>query len=121
MKVTLITVGAALIVAVAPAAAGLAGNSALSQQVEVRTVPTPAVTDDIGRDDYRHGDAAQATPGDDKGGLRDRDQRTEPGDDRDTRAGDSGRSRHAEPGDDKGGRKGRSNGGHGSDDGAGHR
>ena len=83
MKRTTITL-AALVAALLPAAVGLWGNASFSQAVPVRvpasaqvvtpTVPTPSAT----------------TTTDDHGGDTPRDQRTEPGDDRDSGSGGSG-------------------------------
>jgi hypothetical protein len=112
MKKWLIVAGAALAVAAIPAAAGFAGNSALSRQVEVRTGQTASPTHNAGeRAPSYHDDQGGLRPrgertpehGDDQGGLRRRDERTEKGDDRQT---GSGRGRHGS--------------GHGSDDGARH-
>jgi hypothetical protein len=133
MKRTIITV-AALVAVLIPAAAGLWGNASFSQAVPVRvpasaevvtpTLPTPTVT-------------GTSEVGDDHGGETPRDQRTEPGDDRDgatstptvSRSTDDGddhggetpRDQRTEPGDDRDGESGNSgpgsdDSGHGSDD-----
>jgi hypothetical protein len=107
MKTLLIIVGSALAVAALPAAAGFAGNTALSRQVDVHTGPTAGPVHESGHrgddrraprpgpsaDDRRHDanddDGARTPPpqrtpepGDDKGGLRPRDQSTQAGADR---------------------------------------
>jgi len=131
MKRTTITL-AALVAALLPAAVGLWGNASFSQAVPVRvpasaqvvtpTVPTPSAT----------------TTTDDHGGDTPRDQRTEPGDDRDDRSatststpsgthpteagddhgGDIPRDQRTEPGDDRDSTSGGSGSG-GSGSGAG--
>jgi hypothetical protein len=99
MKRTTITL-AALLAALVPAAGGLWGNASFSQAVPVRvpasaqvvtpTVPSPATA-----------------TADDHGGDTPRDQRTEPGDDRDDRSttstGVPSGTRTTEAGDDHGG------------------
>ena len=97
-KATKVTFAAALAAAGAITAAGIAfsavGASA-STSTPVRSGDVAVqTTDDRG---------SHAEPGDDKGGLTPRAQRTEAGDDRGTHAepGDD-RGSHAEPGDDKG-------------------
>lgn len=130
MKRTILIVAAGVAVLV-PATAGLWGNASFSQAVPVRVpasaeVVTPTVT-------------TTSEVGDDHGGRTPRDQRTEPGDDRDdrtatpsttthrtprathsTEAGDdhggrTPRDQRTEPGDDRDTRTG-SNSGPGSDD-----
>ena len=141
MKRLLIFTAAAM-VAVVPAAVGLANNGSLSPSVSV-DAPTQAVVDDHGgrvdRDtrteqgDDRGADDPTATPApvvpavpapapsasteanDDHGGLTDRDDRVEPGDDRDqapSTTDDSGN--HGGAADDRSGHGG------GADDGSGH-
>lgn len=66
MKKRLILVTAGLLIALTPAAAGAIGNTSLSSRVPV-SGPTTTIE-----------------PADDRGGLVDRDQRVEPGDDRET-------------------------------------
>lgn len=88
MKKRLILVTAAVLLALTPAAAGAIGNTSLSHRVPV-SGPTRTVE-----------------PGDDNGGLVDRDLRTEPGDDRDANgapAPSASATSTPEAGDDKGG------------------
>lgn len=129
-KQILLGAGALVLVAV-PAAIGLWGNASFAQSVPVRVpssgqvvTPTPA--------------APLPTPSpsatvDDNGGDVPRDQRTEPGDDRDVNGGgqtgatpggtsvddhggDVPRDQRTEPGDDRRGGGGGDSGGHGGDD-----
>ncbi len=137
MKKRLIIVTACVLLALTPAVAGAVGNTSLSHRIPVSG---PVVT---------------VEPGDDNGGLVSRDQRTEPGDDRDASASpptatpapaaaaqpapvasaspgathDAGddhgglvpRDQRTEPGDDRDARSGSDDGsGHGGDDGPGH-
>ncbi|WP_315095612.1 hypothetical protein [uncultured Cellulomonas sp.] len=144
----LIVFTAAAFVAAVPAAAGLAGNSSLSPSVPVAP-PTQAVLVEPGDDSSVASTAVSpsaipsapspspsATPGlptpspsasvDDHGGVIDRDDRTEAGDDRDQNGGatapapaptadDSGHGGSDDSGHEDGGRSGG-----GTDDGAGH-
>jgi hypothetical protein len=98
MKRTLITL-AALAAALGPAAAGLWGNASFSQAVPVRVPASGQVATLPSSDDSattrpsstptRHRPSAtSATTTDDHGGRTPRDQRTEPGDDRDARGSD---------------------------------
>ena len=92
---------AALLAALLPAAVGLWGNASFSQEVPVRVpasaeVVTPTVP------------TGSATTVDDHGGDTPRDQRTEPGDDRDSGTSGSGS-----------GSSGTGSGGSGSDDSSG--
>jgi hypothetical protein len=75
----LLILGAAAVIAAAPAVTGLVGNASFAQSVPVHVPAGARIIDDHGR---------QVEPGDDRG------RHTEPGDDR---------GRHAEPGDDHGG------------------
>jgi len=99
MKRIMITMGAALLVAV-PATLGLVGNTSFAQSVPVRVPAQATVLDDNGgqrattekSDDNarhlethsteprHHNGGASAEPGDDNGGLRDAHS-AEPGDD----------------------------------------
>ena len=56
MKTTLMVVGAAAALALIPAVAGLAGNPALSRQINMITTPTSPTND--------HGVGEQVEPGD---------------------------------------------------------
>ncbi len=123
MKRTTITL-AALLAALVPAAVGLWGNASFSQAVPVRVPASAQVVTPT----------APATTADDHGGDTPRDQRTEPGDDRDNRSapststpsgtrtteagddhgGDTPRDQRTEPGDDRDSGSGGS--GSGSDD-----
>jgi uncharacterized membrane protein YgcG len=110
---------AALLAALLPAAVGLWGNASFSQEVPVRVpasaeVVTPTVP------------TGSATTVDDHGGDTPRDQRTEPGDDRDSGTSGSG-SGSSGPGSGGSGHSGSGvsgsddsatddHGGHGSDD-----
>ncbi|GAA0246158.1 hypothetical protein [Cryptosporangium japonicum] len=84
MKATFVALGVvAVLAAAAPAVAGVTGNSALSREVAVKTAPSPSATS--------HGPTARpsaSASADDKGGLRQRDDKghrtAEPGDDRGT-------------------------------------
>jgi hypothetical protein len=136
MMIKYLVAAVAALVAGVPAALGLVGNASFSRDVPVR-VPDQART-------VQPTDAATHDANDDHGGRVPRDQRTEPGDDRDARGADDGahRTRHqtrdrdgadrtdragddrhgeAEPGDDHGGDRDRSgddsSGRGGSDDG----
>ena len=120
MKRVLIAAAVAAVVAV-PAVIGLWGNASFSQAVPVRAPETGQVVTP----------SPSSTSGtvDDHGGDTPRDQRTEPGDDRDVQGGtpasspsasndtaddhggDAPRDQRTETGDDHGGR-----GGHGNDD-----
>jgi hypothetical protein len=116
MKRTMITL-AAVLAALVPAAIGLWGNASFSQAVPVRvpasaqvvtpTVPVTAAT-------------SGAPTADDHGGDTPRDQRTEPGDDRDNRSATStstpSGTRTTEAGDDHGGGDSSGPGSGGSDD-----
>lgn len=95
----------ATVAALVPATVGLVGNGTFSQNVPVRIPGTAQV---LPADDSTPGPSASASPeaGDDHGGDRPRDSRTEPGDDRDSR------SPSASAGHDHGGDRSRS----GSDD-----
>ena len=91
MKRTTITL-AALVVALVPAAAGLWGNASFSQAVPVRVPASGQVV--TGTATMPSG----TTTADDHGGDTPRDQRTEPGDDRDhsaTSTRSSGTSGHS--------------------------
>jgi hypothetical protein len=103
MKRTTITL-AALLTALVPAAVGLWGNASFSQAVPVRGPASAEVVT-----------ASTPTPGpttttDDDGGDTPRDQRTEPGDDRDDHSATATSTSHpsgtrtTEAGDDHGGR-----------------
>ena len=74
----LLLLGAAAIIAAAPAVTGLVGNASFAQSVPVHVPAGARIIDDHGR---------QIEPGDNRG------RHAEPGDDR---------GRHAEPGDDRG-------------------
>jgi hypothetical protein len=120
MKRILIGTAVAALVAV-PAVVGLWGNASFSQQVPVRVPASGQVASP----------SPSGTPEgvDDNGGDTPRDQRTEPGDDRDVQGdtpapspsassdtaddhgGDTPRDQRTETGDDHGG-----HGGHGNDD-----
>jgi hypothetical protein len=107
----LLILGAAAVIAAAPAVTGLVGNASFAQSVPVHVPAGARIIDDHGR---------QVEPGDDRG------RHAEPGDDRGRQVepGDD-RGRHAEPGDDRGSDSPRSDdggSGHGGqDDGSGHR
>jgi hypothetical protein len=124
MKRTTITL-AALLAALVPAAVGLWGNASFSQAVPVRVPASAQVVTPT----------SPATTADDHGGDTPRDQRTEPGDDRDDRSatststptgtrtteagddhgGDTPRDQRTEPGDDRdAGSGGSGSGGSGS-------
>jgi hypothetical protein len=75
----LLLLGAAAVIAAAPAVTGLVGNASFAQSVPVHVPAGARTIDDRGQ---------HAEPGDDRG------QHAEPGDDR---------GQHAEPGDDRGG------------------
>jgi hypothetical protein len=105
----LLLLGAAAVIAAAPAVTGLVGNASFAQSVPVHVPASARTIDDHGRhvepgdDRGRH-----AEPGDDRGRHAepgdDRGRHAEPGDDRGRQAepGDD-RGRQAEPGDDRGG------------------
>lgn len=99
----------ATVAALVPATVGLVGNGTFSQNVPVRIPGTAQV---LPADDSTPGPSASASPeaGDDHGGDRPRDSRTEPGDDRDSRSPSASAGHDA--GDDHGGDRSRS----GSDD-----
>lgn len=85
MKKRILIGAGALVLAAAPAAVGLWGNASFAESVPV---PVPASVQVVGV-------APDATPiADDHGGDRDRDQRSEPGDDRATDGGDAGSDDH---------------------------
>lgn len=125
---TRILIGAAVVVAAVPAVIGLWGNSSFSQDLPVRVPasgqvlildPTPSPTPSSS-------DSPSASPSpsaDDNGGDVPRDQRVEPGDDRDIQGttGSSGSiddSGHHSGSDDSGHHSGSDDSGHhsGSDD-----
>ena len=99
----------ATVAALVPATVGLVGNGTFSQNVPVRIPGTAQV---LPADDSTPTPSASASPevGDDHGGDRPRDSRTEPGDDRDSRSPSDSAGHDA--GDDHGGDRSRS----GSDD-----
>lgn len=106
MKKMLLAVSAAGALALIPAAAGFAGNTALSRQINMKTTPT-SPTDD-------QGVGRSAEPGDDKGGLRPDPRASGPGDEKgglgpspsaseakDDTGGLRPQSERTEPGDDR--------------------
>ncbi|WP_144877301.1 hypothetical protein [Microbacterium sp. 1.5R] len=144
MKKRILWSAGALLLVAMPAVIGLWGNASFAQSVPVRVptsgqVSSPAPT-------VAPGPTAtpSSSPGvDDHGGDVPRDERTEPGDDRDVqggtvpapaptaddRGGDVPRDERTEPGDDRGGSGGDDHGGdddsddhggHGGDDHGGH-
>jgi hypothetical protein len=98
MKRFIITLGAALLVAV-PATMGLIGNTSFAQHVPVRVPAHATLLDDShGQREVNNPRSGDDTVSDDKGGHP--ATRTEPGDD------NSGqRTTRTEPGDDKGGQR----------------
>lgn len=123
MKKTIIIAGAAVVLAATPAIIGLWSNPSFSQTIPVRVPASGQVVPlEVA------GTPSPSPSIDDNGGDVPRDQRTEPGDDRDVQGatpspsaspddhgGDRPRDERTEPGDDR--RSGGSDdSGHGSDD-----
>jgi hypothetical protein len=95
----LLILGAAAVIAAAPAVTGLVGNASFAQSVPVHVPAGARIIDDHGRQVELGDDRGRhAEPGDDRG------LHAEPGDDRGLHAepGDD-RGPHAELGDDRGG------------------
>ena len=140
MKRVLISVAVAAVVAV-PAVIGLWGNASFSQAVPVRAPASGQVVAPTPTPSSTSGTIDDNAP-DDNGGDTPRDQRTEPGDDRDVQGGstsstpspspsasapgaddnggDTPRDQRTEPGDDRGGEgSGSGSSGSGSSNGGG--
>lgn len=133
---TRILIGAAVVVAAVPAVIGLWGNSSFSQELPVRVPasgqvlvldptpsPTPSSSDSPSPTPSPSidGSGADDRAGDDNGGDVPRDQRVEPGDDRDVQGstgstGGADDSGHHSGSDDSGHHSGSDDSGSGSDD-----
>lgn len=129
---TRILIGAAVVVAAVPAVIGLWGNSSFSQDLPVRVPasgqvlildPTPSPTPSSSPSSSDSPSASPSPSADDNGGDVPRDQRVEPGDDRDIQGttgpfGSVDDSGHHSGSDDSGHHSGSDDSGHhsGSDD-----